>query len=375
MLSDASPPTRTWRQQPSPLARLAAAAWALVVIYISLTPFSGWRDNGLGALDFLTAPPQRYISSLDIAVNVAGYLPLGALVAWSLHPRLRGPVAAIVAALACALLSGAMEALQTWLPNRVASNLDLGANAVGGAIGALLGAASGPALLDRSRLRQWRNRWFARDASVGLVLAGLWLLAQLPPQTLPFGTGRIVSPLFDAFARLLGEPLDQPEWWTLSAGRAIAFEAASAASGLGAGALFALARMRSVVPLLPRLLIVLAFVLLALLLRCVGDALMFMPDDWLIWATPGARLGIAGGLALALLLAALPAGARRGAFWLLLAASLAIVNLAPDNPYLEATFASSHAAGWRHVRALLGALALAWPLLAAIHLWHRPIDR
>ncbi|WP_085318180.1 VanZ family protein [Derxia lacustris] len=364
MLADPSPPPDRWRQQPSPLARLACAAWTLVVVYISLTPFSGWRDTGLGAFDFLLAPPQRYISNLDIAVNVAGYLPLGALLAWSLHPRLRGGWALALAALGCALLSGGMEALQTWLPNRVASNLDLAANAAGGLLGAWLGAASGPALLDRSRLRQWRNRWYERDASVGLVLAGLWLLAQLPPQTLPFGTGRLVTPVFDALAAWVGEPVEHPDWWTLSASRAMAFEAASAATGLAAGTLFALLPMRARVPLAPRLAVTLLVAALALLLRCIGDALMYAAEDWLAWATPGARLGGLAGLGAGLLLAMLPAGARRAAFWLLLAASLAVVNIAPDNPYLAATFASSQAAGWRHVRALLAALGLVWPALA-----------
>ncbi|WP_084544779.1 VanZ family protein [Derxia gummosa] len=364
MLAD--PPSRPtqWQRQPSPLARLGCAAWIGVVVWISLTPFSGWRDIGIAPFDFLFAPPPRYITSLDIASNVAGYLPLGALLAWSLHPRLRGATAVIVAALLCALLSGAMEALQTWLPNRVSSNLDLAANAAGGLAGALLGAASGPALLDRSRLRQWRNRWYERDAAVGLVIAGLWLLAQIPPQTLPFGTGRLVTPVFDALALWAGEPVEGPEWWTLSAGSAMAFEAASAATGLAVGVLFALLPMRARTPAAPRLAVGFVVLLLALVLRCAGDALMFSGDDWLAWMTPGARLGCVAGAGLALLASLLPAGGRRAAFWLLLGASVAVVNVAPDNPYLAATFASSHAAGWRHVRSLLAALALAWPAMA-----------
>ena len=61
-----------------------------------------------------------------------------------------------------------MECLQSYLPLRVASNVDLGFNALGGALGAL-----GAAVLDRlgaiEQGRRVRSRWFAHDARGALV--------------------------------------------------------------------------------------------------------------------------------------------------------------------------------------------------------------
>ncbi|MDI9661961.1 hypothetical protein, partial [Acinetobacter nosocomialis] len=79
------------------------------------------------------------------------------------------------------LLSGAMEALQTYLPTRVASNLDLGANAFGALLGAALAAPATGALLDRGVLRRLRFAWLEADGSTPLLLAALWPFAIVFP--------------------------------------------------------------------------------------------------------------------------------------------------------------------------------------------------
>ncbi|MET5116177.1 VanZ family protein, partial [Burkholderia pseudomallei] len=76
-----------------------------------------------------------YLTAFDVVSNVLGYLPFGALAVLALYP-LRGVPAALVATLRGALLSGAMEALQTYLPTRVTSTLDLSANPLGALVGA-----------------------------------------------------------------------------------------------------------------------------------------------------------------------------------------------------------------------------------------------
>src|SRR5258708_18743712 len=69
----------------------------------------------------------------DVVVNVIGYVPLGFLATLAAYPRLRGG-GAFAFGLACSLLlSFALESLQLYLPSRTSSNLDLLANAAGGA--------------------------------------------------------------------------------------------------------------------------------------------------------------------------------------------------------------------------------------------------
>ena len=81
----------------------------------------------------------------------------------------------------CAALSIHLEAMQTYLPSRVASKVDVLANGPGALVGALLAARFAHVLLDTGRLRVWRTRWFATDASRGLVLVVVWFGALVYP--------------------------------------------------------------------------------------------------------------------------------------------------------------------------------------------------
>src|SRR5712691_10748466 len=148
------------RWQPSNLARYLFVAYVLLVVYASLHPFSGWRDRGLPPFAFLTAPFSRPILVFDVVANIIGYMPLGFLAVLAVYPWLRRSYA-FGFGLACSvLLSFALESLQLYLPTRASSNLDLLANAVGGAAGALAALATTRPLMDAEGLQRLRNRLF-----------------------------------------------------------------------------------------------------------------------------------------------------------------------------------------------------------------------
>ena len=118
----------------TPLPRYLALTYTALVVYASLHPFSGWRDLGLSPFAFLDAGWPHYWTGFDLGVNVAAYIPLGFLLALTLA-RLPGRAsAAIAAAIIGGLLSFGLESLQTWLPARVPSNLDLACNTLGASI-------------------------------------------------------------------------------------------------------------------------------------------------------------------------------------------------------------------------------------------------
>ena len=56
-----------------------ASALVCLIVYASLYPFADWRDQGISPLTYLTAPRPQYLVGFDVAVNVAGYAPLGFL--------------------------------------------------------------------------------------------------------------------------------------------------------------------------------------------------------------------------------------------------------------------------------------------------------
>lgn len=349
---------KPWQRRASPLARSALVAYVVLIIYAGLAPWTGWRDLGVGPFAYLTAPVPRWVTPFDVVVNVLGYVPFGALVVLALHPRVRGAAAVLLALVTGALLAGAIEATQTYLPTRVASNIDLATNAAGALLGAGLAAPLASALIDRGRLQQLRARWFLRDASVALVLLALFPFAQVSTAAMLFGNGRVLQD--QAWLEALGwvEPgallrLFTPAEFVLA--EALVVVAGVLATGLTLAALTQ--------PFAPRHRLLLALMALALGTKTFAYAWLFGPSKALLWLTPGAVGGLAVGL-FALLVAAdsRPRALLGGA----LAATLTwlvAVNLVPANPYAVDLIALYRHGRLRHFTAIAEWLTAAWPWL------------
>jgi len=172
------------------LARIAFAVYALLVLYASLYPLEGWRDHGLSPFAYLASPWPRYATTFDLAVNVLGYVPYGALAVLALYPRVRGLAAFALAVAGALVLSLVLEAAQSYLPARVATNLDVLCNVTGGLLGAALGIFLAPTLLGGPLQRLRAATFFdGADIDFGLALIALWIFTQLNPATLLFAAG------------------------------------------------------------------------------------------------------------------------------------------------------------------------------------------
>lgn len=170
----------------APKSRLSlylGLGYTLLVLYASLTPFSGWRDPGVEVLSFVLQPPPRYVLPFDVAVNILAYVPLGLLAALAVHARAHPFLVALVGTMAGAGLSFAMEVAQAYLPGRISSNLDLATNIAGAAIGAVVAARARAAPAITHRIASWRARLFlpGRRIDLGIALVGLWFFSQLDP--------------------------------------------------------------------------------------------------------------------------------------------------------------------------------------------------
>ena len=282
-----------------------------------------------------------------------GYLPFGFLCAAALYPRLRAWAALAVAVAGGALLSILLEAAQTYLPARVATNVDVAANAAGALAGAVLAVALGRWLLRRDLLRRMRLAAFAPGAAVdwGLVVVALWLFVQLNPSALLFSPGD----LRDLFAVPPGPPR-APVFF-------VSIEAMSTAANLGAVALLV---SLLAAPGLSARAAFLAVVACAVAVKCAAFAVA--RASALAWLTTGAQEGLLGGLALGWLLIGLPRQWRLVLAIVLLMAGTVLVNLAPANPYLAATlreWQQGHFLNFNGVTRLAAAL---WPFLCAAYL-------
>lgn len=334
------------------LPRHLAFAYAALVVYASLHPFTGWRDLGLSPFAFLEGGWPRYWTGFDLAINVLAYLPLGFLVALALRRKLGSLGGAVLALLLGALLSFALESLQSWLPTRVPSNVDLACNSAGAGLGALLALLFGERLARRAAA--WRHLLAASaHAELGVVLLGIWLLTQLSPETQLFGTGD------------LRQLLELTPAVPYAADSFFLIEAAITACHLLAIGLFARTLLGARIAPAP---VLFNFILCALIVRTLAAAVLAPPQDALAWLTPGAGLGIAvGGAALALALL-LPDPWRIALAALALMAGAALVNLAPANPYSAAALATWRQGHFFNFNGLTRIAASLWPYIALPYL-------
>lgn len=367
-----------WLPRPSPLARVGLICFTLLVAYASLYPFSGWLDNGISPLAFLTAPKPRYITEFDLLTNVLGYCPFGALVVLSLHPRISGARATLIALVAGALLSAVMEALQTWLPNRISSNIDLITNALGALLGAAVVAPFTSALIDRGTLTRLRMAWFEPHASFAILLVVLWPFAQIFPQEHLFGMGGLVR-----------EWLTDPDSWPMELlqsyfpslldwqddvglrpddmqAQLLLETMVTALSWIGTG-LFASIAMRRNAPMLRILAGLLTF---TLLLKAMVADLQFADDYTFNWLSEGGRFALLTSSLVLVLLLRVPRWLRAGMAIGALFGLVVLTNVLPANPY-----AWISEQGWRmgrfvHFNSLAQWLGWLWPFAAFFYvLW------
>ena len=356
----------------SSFARAGLLAYSLLIIYASWFPFTGWRDIGLSPLAYLWAPLPHYWTVFDLAINVAGYMPFGMFLVCAFYPRLRGVGAALVATVCGIAVSCLMESVQTYLPSRVASNLDLLTNGAGAAIGAIAGALLTPILLEESRFLQLRERWFSPAASRGLIVMALWPLAQIYPQEYLFGQGQMLQVLSNWLTTWLDAPVDLGEMLRfghqLDVEQYWLAETFITACSLCGAMLTLLGLMRDEAPKAALALLLLAA---AIVVKLLTGALFFGPDKAFVWLTPGAETGLALGLMLlAGLVLTRPVVQRRMAVLLLLL-SMVAVNLAPANPYFVATLQTWVQGQFLNFNGAAQFLALWWPVFVLSFLLHK----
>ncbi|HET6493131.1 MAG TPA: VanZ family protein [Burkholderiales bacterium] len=351
-MSDSYPIRNRYRPSGTTLAWTLALAYTLLIVYASLQPFLGWRLPPAEILHFVTAPWPPYVTLGDLLINTAAYVPLGFLLAIALNPGRSALRAVLAAAALAALLSLTMEAIQMFLPQRVASNVDLLTNSAGGLVGAMAAPLLSPSGFPGRRIAAWRQRLFVPGAltDTGLVLAGLWLFTHLHPTAQLFGTGNLRS-TFDLPIYLIHTP-----------GRLLSAEAVIVFFNLiGLGLLVACLTRHTAQPLR----IVTAVVGAGLVVKIIAAVALFGAPGPLVWLTPGVALGLTVGALLLYPLVRLPRTHKMIMALLSFCAAVAVINFAPDNPYQSAPpkLIPGNATHLLRFSNIVRALSELWPFL------------
>ena len=335
------------------LAWTLALAYLLVIGYASLLPFRDWRWPPEEILHFLAAPWPRFITPQDLAVNFAAYIPLGLLLSVGFGARYGPARGAVAATLATALLSVTMEAVQMFLPARIASNVDLLANTLGALVGAMAAPLLAPAQLIGGKIRSLRSRLFLEGmaADTGLVIVGLWLITQFHITAQVFGTGAVRA-TFDLPPYSIHTP-----WLALSSEAMVVLF-----SVLGVGLMLAALMRDHDHPML----VIAAVIGAALVLKIVSAVALVQASAPLGWLTPGVLLGLGAGWLLLWGAVRLARPVQLAGAAACIVAAAVVINLAPDNPYhsVPPRLLVRGASHFLNFSGIVRALSELWPVLA-----------
>ena len=339
---------------------------AALIVYASLYPFADWRDQGVQAWAFLLAPLPKYWTGFDVVSNLLGYAPLGFLLVLGALRSGRGHHALLMATLACATLSLLMEGLQSYLPVRVASNVDLALNILGG----WLGGASALLLEKWGALDRWsrfRARWFVSEARGALVLLALGPPALLFPPAVPLGLGQVLERLESGLTSLLqGTPF--LDWLPV---RSVELqplvplaELLCVALGFLAPCLIGYSVIRA---LWQRALFFIALFTAGALASALSAALSYGPTHAWGWLSLPVQAGLGLAAMLAVLFCALPRRACAALALLALAVALSVLNQAPTSAYFAQTLQTWEQGRFIRFHGLAQWLGWLWPYAALLY--------
>jgi hypothetical protein len=256
-----------------------------------------------------------------------------------------------------------MEMLQSYLPVRVASNVDLALNVAG----AWLGASIAWVLERLGAIDHWsrfRDRWFVQDARGALVLLALWPAALLFPASVPFGLGQVFERLEAALAEWL-EDTPFLEWLPV---RDIELQP------LVPGVELLCVMLGALIPCLlaycvvrtagRRLLVMLLALAMGVLATALSAALSWGPVHAWAWLSAPVQAGLVASLVLALVALPLPRRGCAAVLLLALAVHLSLLNQAPASAYFTQTLQTWEQGRFIRFNGLAQWLGWLWPYAA-----------
>jgi VanZ family protein len=347
MIDDIGTPDGMFARR-SRLVGYLTVTYLALVIYTSLYPFSEWRAPAQEVRIFLTAPWPAYFTWTDLTINVLAYIPAGGLLTLVFMPFWRGAAAATLATVLAILLSLAIEVTQVFLPGRIPSNADLLCNAIGAFLGSSVAFAIGGRGILSGKLYRLRQRHFrpGRAVDVCFLLLALWLFTQLNADIRLFDNGD-VRHLLHALPLVGYSPrayvvLDVAITGLSFCGVALMLTTICRSRGGAAVS-------------------VIMLMLVAIALKTLAAKLLFTAGDSTLWMSPGAMWGLLLGVILWLLLLGAPLSLQIASATTFIALALALVNAAPQNPYLDAALRVARYGHYSSLIDLTNAVSSIWP--------------
>jgi VanZ family protein len=351
-------------------ATLLALAYAGLVVYASLYPFTGWRIGSVGVFSFWAQPLPPYWTGFDLVANWLGYIPIGLLLFIALiRQSWRPSVAVVMAMLLGATLSSTLEFLQNFLPQRVPSNVD----AVLNASGALIGAVMGWLLHRWGGIARWqtvRERWFMQPSAGGIALLCVWPVGLLFPLSFPFAMGQVVERLREGLVEWLSDTVLAD--WALAS---LPPPVLRALTPTGEFVLIALGLLGPCCLVLAvsnsgwrRRVLLLAMLVAGVSATSLSTALSYGPEHAWAWTTSVVWWAVATAGMLAFLLSWVSRRAVAAVGLMTLAALVALVTQAPSDPYFALNLQSWEQGRFIRFHGAAQWVGWFWPFVAMAYL-------
>lgn len=328
----------------------------MLIVYASLSPFTGWQEQGLSFAAVLVSPLAQTYSWFDAVSNLVAYFPLGLLLGMALRAHLGTAGSIVLTTVLALLLSAGMEYLQLYLPRRTSSNMDLLTNGIGSFAGALMAVGIVPRAWF-GWLTGWHHTLFRRENGVdfGLALVFLWVFGQSNPSLPMLGNVFITTVAQQPFAPVPPSALNLLESLAVSLNLLM----------LGGLYLTLLRSRRHGVAALIMTLCAIA------LIKFITAALLLKSWALLLWLNSEALLGICFGVIFLPGLGSLSRHTLNRLLALLTASYLVLTNFILDE---VAPSAAMPLYQWRYghllnYNGLSDTIALIFPLLLFVYLW------
>lgn len=349
------------RARQKPLA--LSLVYACIIVYASLYSATAWQDRGLDIFFFFEGHWPRYWTRQDAWFNVLAYAPLGFLLTLSPSHR-RWPWARVLVPFVIGfLLSASLEALQTFIPGRVSSSLDLMFNTAGTLLGSAVALFLGPKLYNLGGELRKQLGVQRLNAETGFLLLWLWLFAQISPETVFFGLGDLRG-LLSLPPAIAFSPSLYSQFETVVVAMqtlVMVFLVQSVLQRLGLRWFIVFFAAASILTL-------------GIIIRVTASWLLIgqasgVPDvtRW-VALTPGGVDGLLIGLGLALPALFLSGNWQPPVAAMLLMAATVLVNLMPTNPYSISALAVWQQGHFLNFNGLTRLIAALWPYLTLIFL-------
>jgi VanZ family protein len=344
-------------------------AWPLalfyiaLVVYASLYPFDNWRNPGVLPWVYLSQPLPKYWTWFDVFINIGGYAPLGFLGVLTALRTGNGKFAVVLVTFLTFLLAMCLEGLQSYLPSRRASNVDLLLNAFGGWLGGI--TAWGLEKLGAiDRWSNFRRTWFVTQARGALVLLALWPVALFFPASVPLGLGQVLERVETSLGEALsGTPF--LEWLPM---RTVELQPLLPGAELLCvllGALIPVLMAYSVLRnFVQKTIFLIAILTIAIGATAISAGLTYGPEHALAWLILPVKLGLVGALVAGVLCLFMSARSCIALLLLALVVQLFVLNLAPASVYFAQTLQTWEQGRFIRFHGVVQWLGWLWPFVA-----------